>query len=59
MTERGEQIHALWVCLTAVHAVLGKMTRRMAEKQAYKEIVEKYGEETLIKELEISIKETI
>ncbi|MBO6168520.1 MAG: hypothetical protein J6O51_00960 [Bacteroidales bacterium] len=53
MTQKGEQIHALWLCLTAVHVVLGKMRREQAEKLAYKEILDKYGEETLIKELEI------
>lgn len=53
MTEEGKKIHAFWICLVAVHHVLGKMSRKKAEKMAYDKLVELYGEETLIKELEI------
>lgn len=53
MTERGQSIHALWLCLVAVYVVLGKMTRKRAEEKAYKDIVEKFGEETLAKEIGI------
>lgn len=53
MTERGKSIHAFYTCLVAIHVVMGKMTRKRAEKLAYKTVVEKFGEETLIKELEI------
>lgn len=53
MTEKGEQIRAFWQCMVAVYVVLGKMTRGKAEKKAYNELVAMYGEETLIKELEI------
>ena len=54
MTEKGEQIHAFWHTLVAMNVVLGGMTRRKAEKEAYKVIEEEYGEETLIKEFEIN-----
>ena len=53
MTTIGKEIHALWICLVAVHVVCGKMTRHRAEKEAYKEIVEQFGEDTLMKEFEI------
>ena len=53
MTAKGEQIHALWKCMVALYVVLGKMTRGRAETKAYNELVAMYGEETLIKELEI------
>lgn len=56
MTEQGKKIYALFVCLTALNVVLGKMTRKAAEKQAYKDILNQYSEETLIKELEINAK---
>lgn len=53
MTEKGKQIHAFWYALTAVNVVPGKMSRSKAEKEAYKVIAEKYGEETLKREFEI------
>ena len=53
MTAEGEKIHALWKCMVALYVVLGKMTRGRAETKAYNELVAMYGEETLIKELEI------
>ena len=53
MTEKGAKIHALWICLTALYCVSGKMTRRKAERKAYRDIVEQYGEETLKREFEI------
>lgn len=53
MTEEGKKIHAFWYCLVALNVCLNKMTQSKAEKDAYKMIVEKYGEEKLRKELEI------
>jgi len=50
MTEKGKTIHAYWCALTAIFVVIGKMTRKKAEKEAYKMIVDRYGEETLVKE---------
>lgn len=55
MTEKGEQIHAFWYALVAIFVVLGKMTRKRAEKEAYKKIVEEFGEDTLMKEFELDI----
>lgn len=55
MTDDGKRIHAGWFVLTAVFVVCGKMTRKKAEKEAYKIIVEEYGEDALIKEFELDI----
>lgn len=41
--------------MVALFVVLGKMTRKRAEKEAYKKIVEQFGEDTLMKEFELDI----
>ena len=53
MTQKGEQIHAFWLCMVAVGVVLGKKTRKKAEQEAYQELLTLYDEETIIRELEI------
>lgn len=53
MTEKGKKIHAYWFVLVAIFAVFEKMSRKKAEKEAYKIIVEQYGEDTLLKEFEL------
>lgn len=55
MTKEGEKIHAYWHALVALFVVLGKMTRKRAEKEAYKKIVEQFGEDTLMKEFELDV----
>ena len=47
MSSEAEEIHAFFIALTAVHVVCGGMTRNKAEKNAYKHLVETYGEEYL------------
>ena len=39
--------------MVAVFATAGKMNRKKAEKEAYKILVERYGEDYLMKEFEI------
>jgi len=55
MTDKGEKIHAYWYAMVAIFVVLKKMTRKRAEREAYKIIVEQYGEDTLMKEFELDI----
>lgn len=55
MTDEGKKIHAYWYALVAIFVVLGKMTRKRAEKEAYKKIAEQFGEDTLMKEFELDI----
>ena len=55
MTDKGEKIHAYWHVMVAMFVVLEKMTRKLAEREAYKIIVEQYGEDTLMKEFELDI----
>lgn len=40
--------------MVAIFSVSGKMTRRKAEKEAYKILVEKYGEDYLARVFEIT-----
>ena len=47
MTEEGKRIYDYWFVLVAVNVVLGKMSRKKAEREAYKEIVNTYGEDYL------------
>lgn len=54
MTEEAKRIHAFWFCMVAVLATAGKMTRKKAEKEAYKILVERYGEDYLAKVFEIT-----
>ena len=54
MTDEAKRIHAFWVCMVAIFSVSGKMTRRKAEKEAYKILVEKYGEDYLARVFEIT-----
>ena len=53
MTEEAKRIHAFWFCMVAVLATAGKMTRKKAEKEAYKILVEQYGEDYLERVFEI------
>lgn len=55
MTDKGKEIHAFWYGMVAMFVVLGKMTRKKAQKEAYKIIEEEYGEDTLKKEFELDI----
>ena len=55
MTDEGKKIHAYLYALVALFVVLGKMTRKRAEKEAYKKIVEQFGEDTLMKEFELDV----
>ena len=55
MTDEGKKIHAYWYALVALFVVLGEMTRKRAEKEAYKKIVEQFGEDTLMKEFELDV----
>ena len=43
-----DEIHAFWTALVAVNVVLCKMSRAKAEREAYEEVLELYGEETLL-----------
>ena len=47
MKEEKDKVHALFTALTAVHVVLGKKTIKQAEKKAYKQLVDIYGEKHL------------
>ena len=42
-----DQIQAFFTALTAVHVVCGNMTIKQAEKKAYKNLVDTYGEKHL------------
>lgn len=47
MSEEKDKIHAFFTALTAVQVVLGNETRKQAEKKAYKQLVDTYGEKHL------------
>ena len=53
MTQLGEEMHAFWYAMMACNVVLAKMSRKKAEREAYKSLCEIYDEETIKKELEI------
>lgn len=53
MTENAKRLHAYWFAMVAILATAGKMSRKKAEKEAYKILVEQYGEDYLMKEFEI------
>lgn len=47
MSSEAQEIHAFFRALVAINMVFGKMTRNKAEKNAYKRLVDMYGEKHL------------